>query len=97
MIEILVENGVEEGWGKIMECKVKEVKRYFKIDFKVYMSWEEYCVEYCIIYFFSDLKNIEFKDKCKYKYDVECEWCEFFEEVLKDVKDKINNIDIDEE
>ena len=38
MIETLVENGTEEGWGKTTECKVKEVKRYFKTDFKAHMS-----------------------------------------------------------
>ena len=38
MIETLVENGAEEGWGKTTECKVKEVKRYFKTDFKAHES-----------------------------------------------------------
>ena len=37
MIETLVENGAEEGWGKTTECKVK-VKRYFKTDFKAHES-----------------------------------------------------------
>ena len=38
MIETLVENSAEEGWGKTTECKVKEVKRYFKTDFKAHES-----------------------------------------------------------
>ena len=45
MIETLVENGAEEGWGKTTECKVKEVKRYFKTDFKAHMSREEHCAD----------------------------------------------------
>ena len=47
MIETLVENGAEEGWGKTTECKVKEVKRYFKTDFKAHMSREEHCADHC--------------------------------------------------
>ena len=43
MIETLVENGAEEGWGKTTESKVKEVKRYFKTDFKEHMSRETLC------------------------------------------------------
>ena len=97
MIETLVENGAEEGWGKTSECKVKEVKRYFKTDFKAHMSREEHCADHCTTLSLSDPKNTEFKGECKHKHDVECERCEYLEEVLKDVKDKINNIDIDEE
>ena len=97
MIETLVENGAEEGWGKTTEFKVKEVKRYFKTDFKAHMSREEHCTDHCTTYSLSDPKNTEFKGECKHKHDVECERCESLEEVLKDVKDKINNIDIDEE
>ena len=93
----MVENGAEEGWGKTTECKVKEVKRYFKTDFKAHMSQEEHCADHCTTYSLSDPKNTEFKGECKHKHDVECERCECLEEVLKDVKDKINNIDIDEE
>ena len=97
MIETSVENGAEEGWGKTTECKVKEVKRYFKTDFKAHMSREEHCADHCTTYSLSDPKNTEFKGECKHKHDVECERCESLEEVLKDVKDKINNIDIKEE
>lgn len=97
MIETLVENGAEEGWGKTTESKVKEVKRYFKTDFKAHTSREEHCTDHCTTYSLSDPKNTEFKGECKHKHDVECERCESLEEVLKDVKDKINNIDIDEE
>ena len=97
MIETLVENGAEEGWGKTAQCKVKEVKRYFKTYFKAHMSREEHCADHCTTYSLSDPKNTEFKGECKHKHDVECERCESLEEVLKDVKDKINNIDIDEE
>ena len=97
MIESLVENGAEEGWGKTTECKVKEVKRYFKTDFKAHMSREEHCADHCTTYSLSDPKNTEFKGECKHKHDVECERCESLEDVLKDVKDKIDNIDIDEE
>ena len=97
MIETLVENGAEEGWGKTTECKVKKVKRYFKTDFKTHMSREELCADHCTTYSLSDPKNTEFKGECKHKHDVECERCESLEEVLKDVKAKINNIDIDEE
>lgn len=97
MIETLVKNCAEEGWGKTTECKVKEVKRYFKTNFKAHVSREEHCAEYCTTYSLSDPKNTEFKGKCKHKHDVECERCESLEEVLKDVKDKINNLDIDEE
>ena len=61
------------------------------------MSREEHCVDHCTTYSLSDPKNTEFKCECKHKHDVECERCESLEEVLKDVKDKINNIDIDEE
>ena len=97
MNETLVENGAEEGWGKTTECKVKEVKRYFKTDFKAHMSQEEHCADHCTTYSLSDPKNTEFKGECKHKHDVECERCESLEDVLNDVKDKINNIDIDEE
>ena len=97
MIETLVENGADEGWGKTTECKVKEVKRYFKTDFKAHMSRGEHCADHCTTYSLSDPKNTEFKGECKHKHDVECERCESLEEVLKDVKDEINNIDIDEE
>ena len=97
MIETLVENGAEEGWGKTTKCKVKEVKRYFKTDFKAHMSREEHCPDHCTTYSLSDPKNTEFKCEFKHKHDVECKRCESLEEVLKDVKDKINNIDIDEE
>lgn len=61
------------------------------------MSGEELCADHCTTYSLSDPKNTEFKGECKHKHDVECEWCESLEEVLKDVKDKINNINIDEE
>ena len=99
MIETLAENGAEEGWGKTTECKDKQVKRYFKSDFKAHMSREEHCADHCTTYMYSlsDPKNTEFKGECKHKHDVECERCESLEEVLKDAKDKINNIDIDEE
>ena len=96
MIETLVENGAEEGWGKTTECKVK-VKRYFKTDFRAHMSREEHCAQHCTTNSLSDPKNTEFKGKCKHKQDVECERCKSLEEVLEDVKDKINNIGIDEE
>ncbi|XP_015759339.1 PREDICTED: uncharacterized protein LOC107338616 isoform X3 [Acropora digitifera] len=41
MIETLVENGAEEGWGKTTECKVKEVKRETMCEFfgKRGLSW----------------------------------------------------------
>ena len=91
------EDGAEEGWGKTTEFKVKEVKRYFKTDFKAHVSREEHCADHCTTYSLSDPKNAEFKGECKHKHGVECERCESLEEVLKDVKDKINNIDIDEE
>ena len=61
------------------------------------MSREEHCADHCTTYSLSDPKNTEFKGECKHKHDVECKRCESLEEVLKDVKDKINNIDIDEE
>ena len=61
MIETLVENGAEEGWGKTTDCKVKEVKRYFKTDFKAHMSQEEHCADHCTTYSLSDPKNTEFK------------------------------------
>lgn len=61
------------------------------------MSREELCADHCTTYSLSDPKNTESKGECKHKHDVECERCESLEEVLKDVKDKINNIDIDEE
>ncbi|XP_015755039.1 PREDICTED: uncharacterized protein LOC107334603 [Acropora digitifera] len=97
MIETLVENGAEEGWGKTTECKVKEVKRYFKTDFKAHMSRKEHCADHCTTYSLSDPKSTEFKGECKHKHDVECERCESLEDVLQDVKDKIKNIGIDEE
>ena len=34
MIDTLVENGAEEGWGKTTECKVKEVKGTSKLTSK---------------------------------------------------------------
>lgn len=61
------------------------------------MSREEHCADHCTTYSLSDPKNTESKGECKHKHDVECERCESLEEVLKDVKDKINNIKIDEE
>ncbi|KAK2546987.1 hypothetical protein P5673_033247 [Acropora cervicornis] len=57
----------------------------------------EHCADHCTTYSLSDPKNTEFKGECKHKHVVECERCESLEDVLKDVKDKINNIDIDEE
>ena len=61
------------------------------------MSREKHCADHCTSYSLSDPKNTEFKGECKHKHDVECEQCESLEEVLKDIKDKINNINIDEE
>ena len=97
MIETLVENGAEETWGTTAKRQVKEVKRYFKTDFKAHMSRNEHCADHCTTYSPSDPKNSEFKSECKHKHNVECERCASIEQVLKEIKDKINTIEIDEE
>ena len=96
IIGILVQNGGEETWGRTVEYHVKEAKRYFT-DFKTHMGRKERCVDHCTTYAVSDPKQREFKANCKHKHDVECERREYLEHVLKEIKDKIDIIAIDEE
>ena len=57
IVEYLVENAVDETWGKRIQHKIKEVKRYFKTDFKVHIGKEENCAEYCPTHSLSDPKT----------------------------------------
>ena len=63
IIETLVENGADKAWGTTAERKVKEVKRYFKTDFKAHLSREEHCADHCTTHALSDQKNKEFQSK----------------------------------
>ena len=38
IMETLAENGADKAWGTTAQRKVKEVKRYFKTDFKAHLS-----------------------------------------------------------
>ena len=97
IIETLVENGADKAWGTTAERKVKEVKRYFKTDFKAHLSREEHCADHCTTHALSAQKNKEFQSKCKHKHATECERCESLNQILKEMKDKINNSNVHEE
>ncbi|KXJ05912.1 hypothetical protein AC249_AIPGENE28663 [Exaiptasia diaphana] len=94
IVQTLVENGGDKEWGVATEKQVKEVKRYFKTDFKPHMSREEHCADHCMTHALSDDKKPEFQTKCKHKHDVECERCESLEVVLDEIRAKINSADI---
>lgn len=57
VIMVFEEGGVISIWGKEVRVILKEVKYYFKIDFKSYVGFEERCVDYCIGFSFSDFYN----------------------------------------
>ena len=97
IIETLVENGADKAWSTTAERKVKEVKRYFKTDFKAHLSREEHCADHCTTHALSDQKNKEFQSKCKHKHATECERCESLDQILKEMKDKISNSNVHEE
>lgn len=42
----------------------KEVKRYLKIDFKVYVGRDENSSDYCIVYVFSDFFDFNLSGEC---------------------------------
>ena len=57
VVETLVENGGGEDWGATTASRIKEVKRYFKTDYKTHTSREEHCADHCTTYALSDPKN----------------------------------------
>lgn len=61
IVQTLVENGAEKTWATAAEQRVKEVKRYFKTDFKNHMSRNEICADHCMKYSLSDPKKKEFQ------------------------------------
>ena len=73
VVETLVENGGGEDWGATITCRIMEVKRYFKTDYKSHTSREEHCADHCTTYALSDPKNKELTSACKHKHDAECE------------------------
>ena len=97
IIQALVENGAEAPWGKTVEDKVKEVKRYLKTDFKAHVGRKENCKDHCFTYSLSDANNKEYQSKCIHKHDIECDRCESLEHVLNEVQAKIKAIPIDKE
>lgn len=85
MVEIVIllgSYGVDVDWVKDVQRRLKEGKRYLKTEFKVYVGREEGCVDYCIIYAFSDVNEERFVRKCLQVYDVYCNNCMFFEKVV---------------
>ena len=97
MVETLVENGGGEDWGATIASRIKEVKRYFKTDYKTHTSREEHCADHCTTYALSDPKNKVLTNICKHKHDVECERCGSLEYLFKEIKEKIDNLSLDEE
>ena len=97
IVQTLVESGASTEWGTKTEQKVKEVKRYFKTDFKAHITRNEHCADHCMTYSLSDSKNKEFQCMCQHEHDVVCDRCEALKQVLKDIKEKIVESSIDEE
>ena len=97
VLETLVENGGGEDWGATTASRIKEVKRYFKTDYKTHTSREEHCADHCTTYALSDPKNKVLTNICKHKHDVECERCGSLEYLFKEIKEKIDDLSLDEE
>lgn len=97
IVENLVENGAQEQWRKDIEIGIKEVKRYFKTDFKAHMGRQENCADHCTTFALSDPKKRELRKKCNHKHDIACERCDSLETVLKEIKSQIDVNDIDDE
>ena len=98
IVDNLVENGgADEKWGKTIQREIKEIKRYFKTDFKAHIGREENCADHCSTYSLSDPKYKEYKRSCNHKHDVECERCVLLEHVLRDIKNKTGLVQMDEQ
>lgn len=91
IVFLLGDNGVEIIWVDKVIKDLKVSKRYLKIDYKMYISSEERCKDYCIIFFFSDLSNVEFFEFCNYNYDFFCYECLRFINVIEEVIVKLND------
>lgn len=67
------------------------VKRYFKVDYKLYVSKDERCVDYCIVYVLSLFIDFLFKVDCDYVYNVVCDVCSGLEVVVEEIRVKIED------
>ena len=72
--------------GKSIQLKIKEVKRYFKADFKVHIDKEENCADHCTTHSLSDPKTEHYKGTCNHNHNIVCERCESLEHVLQEIK-----------
>lgn len=59
-VDIFGNFGLSDQFIKLVYQGIKEVKRYFKIEFKGYVGCEKMCVDYCIIYVLNDLSEKKF-------------------------------------
>ncbi|CAB4026770.1 Transposon Tf2-6 poly, partial [Paramuricea clavata] len=97
IVENLVENAADETWGKRIQHKIKEVKRYFKTDFKAHIGKEENCADHCITHSLSDPKAENYTSTCNHNHNINCERCESLELVLQDIKYELDLTEMDDE
>ena len=95
IVENLVENAADEMWGKSIQHKIKEVKRYFKTDFKVHIGKEENCADHCTTHSLSDPKTEHYKGTCNHNHNIVCERCESLEHVLQEIKYELELTEMD--
>ena len=97
IVETLVENAADETWGKRIQHKIKEVKRYFKTDFKTHIGKEENCADHCTTHSLSDPKIENYKSTCNHNHNIDCDRCESLEHVLQEIKYVLDLTEMDDE
>ena len=97
IVEYLVEIAADETWGKRIQHKIKEVKRYFKTDFKAHIGKEENCADHCTTHSLSDPKTENYKSTCNHNHNIACERCESLEHVLQEIKYELDLTEMDGE
>ena len=97
IVSTLSNHGLEEGWVKFAQQRIKEVKRYLKTEFKCHVGREESCTDHCVTYALNDPGNQQFQSRCQHVHDVQCSTCMSLEKIMDKTVAEINHVSMSEE